>query len=328
MFKSDPNNNTTGNLHVEIQKAELLQKATCFVTVCLVPDESQAGKKKTRIKNGLEPVWNESFTFEHISFAKLKTTHALDVTLINWTDNSMIGHLQLGPIANCMPDHRKSTEESSHWEDMLSNPTSFVERWHLLRPFTEPSSSASIAQSQPSIISQAKSSLSSDTIGKGPDTSRSISHHHTGEAQAKNLQPEHVQTEQHEDKSDVAHAESHELDRKSIVSALSLLNAPSLYSSKESLYSNLSVCGEVMFGVWYKDGTLHIHIARASNLGLSSESSCNPYVKTYLLPDKDKKTKQKTDTKKNKQDPEYNTTINVSKLIFCIFSHSIENRDR
>ena len=72
------------------------------------------------------------------------------------------------------------------------------------------------------------------------------------------------------------------------------------------------ITGEVLVGVYYKSGQLHIHVERARGLAAAdSNGYSDPYIKTYLLPDKAKHTKQKTSVKKKTLDPVYNETLKV-----------------
>lgn len=72
------------------------------------------------------------------------------------------------------------------------------------------------------------------------------------------------------------------------------------------------ITGEVLFGVSYKNGHLLVHIDRAQDLAAAdSNGHSDPYVKTYLLPDKSKNTKKKTDVKKRTLNPVYDLTIKV-----------------
>ena len=65
-------------------------------------------------------------------------------------------------------------------------------------------------------------------------------------------------------------------------------------------------------GVYYKNGQLHIHVERARGLAAAdSNGYSDPYIKTYLLPDKAKHTKQKTSVKKKTLDPVFNETLKV-----------------
>ena len=71
-------------------------------------------------------------------------------------------------------------------------------------------------------------------------------------------------------------------------------------------------------GVYYKNGQLHIHVERARGLAAAdSNGYSSPYIKTYLLPDEEKYTKQKTSVKKKTLDPVYNEMIKVIQLLVC-----------
>ena len=93
-------------------------------------------------------------------------------------------------------------------------------------------------------------------------------------------------------------------------------------SSSESFGSTLSlygvkgdydISGEVLFGVHYKDGRLLVHVERAKGLAATDKGGfSNPYIKTYLLPDKSQQSKRKTDTKKKTLDPVYDQILKVS----------------
>ena len=77
-------------------------------------------------------------------------------------------------------------------------------------------------------------------------------------------------------------------------------------------HDGYNITGEVLVGVYYKNGQLHIQVERATGLAAAdSNGYSNPYIKTYLLPDEEKQTKQKTSVKKKTLDPVYNETLKV-----------------
>ena len=76
------------------------------------------------------------------------------------------------------------------------------------------------------------------------------------------------------------------------------------------------ITGEVLVGVYHKNGQLYIHVERARGLAAAdSNGYSDPYIKTYLLPDKAKHTKQKTSVKKKTLSPVYNETLKVKKIL-------------
>lgn len=77
------------------------------------------------------------------------------------------------------------------------------------------------------------------------------------------------------------------------------------------------ITGEVLFSVTYIGNELIVYVSKARNLAAtSSKGYSNPYVKTYLLPDKSKKTKQKTSIKKKTLYPVFGEKLKVS--ILCM----------
>ena len=101
----------------------------------------------------------------------------------------------------------------------------------------------------------------------------------------------------------------------------SMSGSLSSFGSMASVYSeaggkgDYAISGEVLVGVHYKDNQLHIHVERARGLAAANHNGySNPYIKTYLLPDKAKRSKQKTSVKKKTLDPVFNETLIVSHI--------------
>lgn len=119
------------------------------------------------------------------------------------------------------------------------------------------------------------------------------------------------------------------LTRLKQVKGSNLSGSRSLSGSISSIYSeagskgDYNITGEVMVGVYYKNGELHVHVDRAQGLAAANNNGySNPYIKTYLLPDKARHTKKKTSVKKKTLDPVYNETLTVrlyaANCRFCI----------
>ena len=102
--------------------------------------------------------------------------------------------------------------------------------------------------------------------------------------------------------------------KRFIVYCIPTLCVQDQFGSTISLYhrGDYDITGEVLVGVYYKNNQLHVHVDRARGLAAAdSNGYSDPYVKTYLLPDKAKHTKQKTSIKKKTLDPVYNETLKV-----------------
>ena len=89
-------------------------------------------------------------------------------------------------------------------------------------------------------------------------------------------------------------------------------------SSLGSLYSTVpekgdySITGEVLFGLEYHSGQLLVTVVGARGLAAADKGgSSDPYVKTYLLPDKKRETMRKTKVVKKTLDPNFDETFKV-----------------
>ncbi|XP_027630487.1 synaptotagmin-like protein 3 isoform X2 [Tupaia chinensis] len=82
-------------------------------------------------------------------------------------------------------------------------------------------------------------------------------------------------------------------------------------------FENANVSGEIEFAIRYcfKTHSLEICIKACKNLAYGEErkKKCNPYVKTYLLPDRSSQGKRKTTVQKNTVDPTFQETLKAEK---------------
>ena len=119
------------------------------VKMYLLPNQTSSGKRKTKIiKNSLNPVWNEQFTYENICLEDLTAGRVLEVTVWDFDrrgSNDFIGGLRIGPPPGSAAAGGKPKDwmdsigdEVTHWEDMLVRPGEWVEQWHVLRPSMQP----------------------------------------------------------------------------------------------------------------------------------------------------------------------------------------------
>ncbi|KGL90621.1 Synaptotagmin-like 4, partial [Charadrius vociferus] len=109
----------------------------------------------------------------------------------------------------------------------------------------------------------------------------------------------------------------------------------SIYSEAGD-FGNVAVTGGISFSLSYeqKTQTLFIHVKECRQLAYGDEGKkrSNPYVKTYLLPDKSRQGKRKTTIKRNTINPLYNELlkyeINKSLLLARTLQFSVWHHDR
>ena len=94
------------------------------------------------------------------------------------------------------------------------------------------------------------------------------------------------------------------------------------FSSMSSIYSAdggkgaYVISGKILVGVWFRNNVLHTRVVMAKGLATArSRGMCDPYVKTYLLPDRTKHTKRKTAIQRRTTDPVYNEVLKVCILL-------------
>ncbi|NXO58198.1 SYTL1 protein, partial [Aramus guarauna] len=93
-------------------------------------------------------------------------------------------------------------------------------------------------------------------------------------------------------------------------------SAPQLSGSLMSLYSegelgSVAVRGCVQFSLRYDPAKkeLQVHVLRCRELAEAKKQRSDPYIKTYLLPDKSNRSKRKTTVRKRSLDPIFNETL-------------------
>ena len=143
---------TKGFLHILIKQAEELpimdpHGLTDGTVKCyLLPNRSSHSNKETAvIKNSLNPIWEEQFTYD-VTLEELSSERVLEVTVWDYDSrgsNDFIGALCLGPAPlTHMAKHKEwmdsIEDEVTHWEAMLAHPGKWVEQWHTLRSSMDP----------------------------------------------------------------------------------------------------------------------------------------------------------------------------------------------
>ncbi|XP_056154496.1 synaptotagmin-like protein 1 [Lampris incognitus] len=109
-----------------------------------------------------------------------------------------------------------------------------------------------------------------------------------------------------------------ELDRAHLktASSVSLQSSYKLSGSMMSLFSSgefgvVEVKGRVQFSLVYETEKeeLHVRVYRCEGLAAARKNRSDPYVKTYLLPDKSAHSKKKTSVKRRTLNPVYDQTL-------------------
>ncbi|XP_061862830.1 synaptotagmin-like protein 4 isoform X2 [Colius striatus] len=122
---------------------------------------------------------------------------------------------------------------------------------------------------------------------------------------------------------------------RSGTSSSTLGSMVSIYSEAGD-FGNVAVTGGISFSLSYeqKTQTLFIHVKECCQLAYGDEGRkrSNPYVKTYLLPDKSRQGKRKTTIKRNTINPVYNELLkyemNKSLLLARTLQFSVWHHDR
>ena len=111
-------------------------------------------------------------------------------------------------------------------------------------------------------------------------------------------------------------------------SLLSSSNSMGSLNSITSIYSasvgkgDYDITGEAELGVWYKDGQLFVRVVRAKGLAAAKKGGVSdPYIKTYLLPDRGKHSKRKTSVQRKTTNPIFNEILKV-KLYTLLYTHT------
>ncbi|XP_021043691.1 synaptotagmin-like protein 4 isoform X2 [Mus pahari] len=124
--------------------------------------------------------------------------------------------------------------------------------------------------------------------------------------------------EEEEEEEDIDHLvklHRQKLARGSMQSGSSMSTLGSIMSiySEAGDFGNISVTGKIAFSLKFeqKTQTLVIHVKECYQLAYADEAKkrSNPYVKTYLLPDKSRQGKRKTSIKRDTINPLYDETF-------------------
>ncbi|XP_041068999.1 synaptotagmin-like protein 1 isoform X2 [Carcharodon carcharias] len=102
-------------------------------------------------------------------------------------------------------------------------------------------------------------------------------------------------------------------------SSLSSFQSAALSGSIMSLYSNadvgcVDVRGSITFSLHFDENSLEfkIHVVQCDDLAAVKKNRSDPYVKSYLLPDKSSQSKRKTSVKKKTLNPTFNEWLKIA----------------
>lgn len=122
-----------------------------------------------------------------------------------------------------------------------------------------------------------------------------------------------LQIEGVDNKSSVSSLQSPAVD---VSGSMSSFQSAGLSGSMMSLYSNIDlgyvdVSGSVTFSLHYNEShnEFQIHVVQCNDLAAAKKNTSNPYVKSYLLPDKSSQGKRKTGVKKKTLNPTFNESL-------------------
>uniref|UniRef100_A0AAR2JF80 Synaptotagmin-like protein 4 n=1 Tax=Pygocentrus nattereri TaxID=42514 RepID=A0AAR2JF80_PYGNA len=122
----------------------------------------------------------------------------------------------------------------------------------------------------------------------------------------------------------------------SLRSSRSTLGSMTSVYSEGGDYDTVDVTGEIVFSLHYDEAAQSLSVMVKECCGLAyadaAKKKCNPYVKSYLLPDKSRQSKKKTAIKSKTVNPNYNETLKYSitrsQLMTRILQLSVWHYDR
>ena len=307
---------TRGTLCVAIERAKHLPNIGCnrhmdsFIRWFLLPDKTKNGIRKTQVKkNNLNPVWDEEFTYENVSLDELKTARGLEVSVLKHNmlfKDDVLGCLLLGPSADVAlkpcASMDANSEEVIHWKAMLKDPGKWVEHWHSLRPSRSAVHFSCLDKKQQNCLHDASlppPSTEKQDPRKGCKSKKGI------HVPLRELSSEHVLPAFSKDPS-IGNAyvgsslfiQSNKLELRGSMSSLESSLTVEMTASKHNS-STKCITGYVMLGMAYEEGVLLVEVCKCRDLiSTKCKININPFIKTYLLPAKGKKSKQKTGVRK------------------------------
>uniref|UniRef100_UPI00398E8751 synaptotagmin-like protein 5 isoform X5 n=1 Tax=Pristiophorus japonicus TaxID=55135 RepID=UPI00398E8751 len=141
---------------------------------------------------------------------------------------------------------------------------------------------------------------------------------------------DYLEEEEEEDIDDLVSMYRPSTARSSLGSGLSMTSLNSMLSvySETGDYGDVNISGEILLAInySYKSGALNITVKECRNLAIADERKqrTDPYVKTYLLPDKSRQSKRKTKLKSNTTNPVFNETLKMDAAVDNVLQYKGE----
>eukprot|EP00112_Aurelia_sp_Birch-Aquarium-sp1_P021907 Seg60.3 transcript_id=Seg60.3/GoldUCD/mRNA.D3Y31 product="Synaptotagmin-like protein 4" protein_id=Seg60.3/GoldUCD/D3Y31 len=269
----------------------------CKVILLPVKTKNKEPQYKTEVEaRTLNPYWDQEFIFENVTFNEL-SSKVLQVSVHDasvGSKDSFMGAVRLGSGTSEEPFDDPNIKESVAWQKMLQEPNKRISSILALRSTLE--SLKSCASLAPVLVEREE-----DTKYQRKKSDSILSQ---------------TSTASMEDTSSIKTASlpfkgrlKPQPDLYSLQSFGSML---SIYSDAGG-YGSVPISGEMLFSIQYDNmsGVFEIHVQKAKNIAAVNKKTraSDPYVKTYLLPDKSKDSKKKTNFKRKTVNPNWDEKI-------------------